>query len=143
MPSVRYDVGQQHAGVVSNVARDQHNAYIMQRQSFLAEVAATKTKASVLAWLGFTLFVAGAATWGAVIMRFMKTIPDAGPDTPPEDIQFLGPDVLGVPIGAIAFGAAGLGATLLIVGIVLHIVASSRRRRVERDMPLYLPPPHY
>jgi hypothetical protein len=139
-PSVRYHLGDQHAGVVSNVGHDQYNAYVMQRQSFLAEVAAAKTKASVLAWLGFALFVAGAATWGAVVVRFIKTIPETGTDTGTEDIHFLGPEVLGVPLGVIALGTAGLGATLLIIGIVRHITASSRRRRLEREMPLYFPP---
>ncbi len=139
-PPVRYDVREQRADSLINVGRDQYNAYTMQRQSFLADVAAAKTKASVLAWLGFVLFIAGAATYAAVIIRFVKNV---GPDTNPDDVQLLGPDVLGVPVGAIGFGVAGLGSILLIVGIVRHIIASSRRRRVEREMPLYLPPPRY
>jgi hypothetical protein len=131
------DIGRQNADVINN---KEWTTYLIQRQSFLAEVAATKTKARVLAWLGFVLFVAGSATWGAVIIRFVKTVSNAGPELSPTDVRLLGPEVHGVPIGAIALGVAGLGVTLLIVGIVLHIVASSRRRRFERDMPLPFPP---
>jgi DNA transposition AAA+ family ATPase len=51
-PNVRYDIGQQHAAAISNVARDQYNVSIRQeRESFLRDIAATKTKARILAWL--------------------------------------------------------------------------------------------
>jgi hypothetical protein len=137
---VRYDMDRLDADTINMAGRDNnYYAYLVERQSFLAEVAATKTKARVLAWLGFVLFVAGSATYGAMIIRFMKTVPNTGSEYNPSDLQLLGPDVAGVPIGAIGIGAAGLGVTLLIVGIVLHIAASSKRRHVERDMPLYPP----
>jgi hypothetical protein len=138
--SVGYDIGRQDA---SRIYNSEWTNYIIERQSFLAEVAATKTKARILAWLGFVLFVAGSATYGAMIIRFVKTVSNAGPELSPTDAQLLGPDVAGVPIGAIGIGVAGLGVTLLIVGIVLHIVASSRRRRFERDTPLPFPPLQY
>ena len=131
--AVRYDIGQQHAGVISNVGRDQYNAYVQQRESFLREVAATKSKARVLAWLGFLLVVLGFTMYGASILRFIGQVQVADENTHPQDIQLLG------PTGILGLGLGLLGSVLLIVGIVLHIVASARRRRVDRDMPPTFP----
>jgi len=36
-------------------------------------------------------------------------------------------------------GLAALGQLLILIGIVLHIVATARRRRMDRELPL--PPP--
>jgi hypothetical protein len=41
---VRYEIDQQHGGVISNVGRDQYNAYVGQRASFMRDVAATKSR---------------------------------------------------------------------------------------------------
>lgn len=142
----RYDVRDQHGGIINN-AEEQHyyyNQYVQQvqqaRESFLREVAATRTKARVLVWLGLLLFVAGGAVYSAVILRFIQRIPTFGPDTTPEDVEFLGPEVQGIPVGIIAFAAAGIGSVLILVGIVLHVVASARRRRVAQSMPVPPPP---
>ena len=47
--SSRYHIDQQHGEIISNVGRDQYNSYaqhvIQQRENFLREIAATKTKA--------------------------------------------------------------------------------------------------
>jgi hypothetical protein len=139
-PQVRYDIGQQHGGVISNIGGNQYNAYVQQRESFLREIAGTKTKARVLAWLGFTFLVSGVIVYGATILRFIKQI---GPDADPQDAQLLGPEVAGIPIGVIGLAAALIGMVLLIVGVVLHISASAKRRRADRDMPMPYPPPRY
>jgi hypothetical protein len=132
---VRYDIGQQQAGVISNVGRDQYNAYVQQRESFLREVAATRSKARVLAWLGFLLLVLGFIVYGATILRFIQRVPSFDENSGPQDVQLLGPAVFGVPVGVIGLGLFLLGSVLLVVGIVLHIVAAARRRRVDREMP--------
>jgi hypothetical protein len=142
-PQVHYDVGQQHGGVISNVGGNQYNAYVhqvQQRESFLREIAGTKTKARILAWLGFIFLVLGMIVYGATILRFIKRI---GPNTDPNDVQLLGPDVAGVPVGVYGLAAVALGSVLLIVGIVLHVSASAKRRRVDREVPLPYPPPPY
>jgi pSer/pThr/pTyr-binding forkhead associated (FHA) protein len=132
---VHYEVGQQDAGVINNVGRDQFNAYTQQRESFLREVAATKSRARILAWLGFLLLVIGFAVYGGVIVRFIERIPSYGSQTQPEDIQPLGPDVAGIPIGVLGLALFLLGSILLTTGIILHVVAAARRRRVNRDLP--------
>ena len=75
---MRYDIGQQEAQVISNVGRDQYNAHvqqvIQQRDSFMREIAGTKTKARWLVWLGLLLFVVGFAMFAAADLNFLKQI---------------------------------------------------------------------
>jgi hypothetical protein len=144
---VRYDIGQQHGQVISNVGRDQYNAHvqqvIQQRDSFLREVAATRTKARWLVWLGLLLFVAGFALFAAADLNFLKQIASDfqsnGTSPPPTDP--FGRPIFGVPSGLLGWAIGAIGALMLVIGIVLHIVATSRRRRVERNYPLPVPWP--
>jgi pSer/pThr/pTyr-binding forkhead associated (FHA) protein len=146
---VRYDIGQQDGQVISNVGRDQYNAHvqqvIQQRDSFLREVAATKTKARWLVWLGLLLFVAGFALFAAADLNFLKQIANdiQSNGTPPPPANPLGRPIFGVPSGLLGWAMAAIGALMLVIGIVLHIVATSRRRRVEREYPLPAPWPPY
>ncbi|MFD0526002.1 hypothetical protein ACFQ1I_46215 [Kitasatospora arboriphila] len=69
-----------------------------------------------------------------MIIRFVVRTNDAissgssSFDTAPD---LLGPKVAGVPVGAIGFAMASVGTILTVIGIVLHVVATSRRRRFE------------
>jgi FHA domain-containing protein len=141
----RYSIGQQDAQVISNVGRDQYNAHvqqvIQQRDSFLRDIAATKTKARWLVWIGLLLFLAGFALFGAADLNFIRQISNdiqSGSTGPPSSP--FGRDIGGVPSGLLGAGLAAIGMMLLVIGILLHIVATSRRRRVERELPLPPPP---
>ncbi len=144
---VRYDIGQQEAQVISNVGRDQYNAHvqqvIQQRDSFMREIASTKTKARWLVWLGLLLFVAGFALFAAADLNFLKQISSdiQSNSTPPPPTDPFGRPIFGIPSGLFGWALAAVGSLMLIIGIVLHIVATSRRRRVERDYPLPMPWP--
>ncbi len=144
---VRYDIGQQHGQVISNVGRDQYNAQVQQviqrRESFLREIAGTKTKARWLVWLGLLLFVAGFAMFAAADLNFIKQIAsDIGSNSaPPPPSDPFGKPIFGIPSGLLGWAIAAVGSLMLVIGIVLHIVATSRRRRVERDYPLPMPWP--
>jgi FHA domain len=138
-------IHEQRAGVINNVDRDQYISHVQyvnqQRENFLREVAATKTKARWLAWTGFLMFVAGFGIFAAADLSFIKGISDAiqnGGGPPPTASPF-GREIGGVPFGLAGWALAALGTIVLIVGIVLHIVATSRRRRAYRDFPV--PPP--
>ena len=143
---VRYDIGQQHGQVISNVGRDQYNAQVQQviqrRESFLREIAGTKTKARWLVWLGLLLFVAGFAMFAAADLNFLKQIASdiQSNGTPPPSDPF-GRPIFGIPSGLLGWAIGAVGALMLVIGIVLHIVATSRRRRVEREYPLPMPWP--
>lgn len=138
---VRYDIDRQQAETVNNVARDQYNAYVQhvveQRDSFLREIAAARTRARWLIWTGLLLFVGGFATFAAGILRFIGDVSSglaSGDVSAPESV--LGPEVAGIPAGALGWAAAALGALLILVGSVLHVVTTSRRKRLERELPV-------
>lgn len=136
-PEGSFSMDQQQAGQINNVGRDQYlQAIYAQRESFLRDVAASRTRAKRLIWLGFLLFVGGFGLFAWTIMRAASTVNDADPTEPPED--FFGPEVGGVPTGFIGWAAAGLGTLLMIVGIVLHVVATSRQRRAV-NQPIVMP----
>ena len=114
----KYEVGRQELDhVVSNVGRDQYNSHvqylIQHRENLFREVAATKTRARTLAFLGFLLQVLGFAVYGAAISGF---------------------ELIGLAAGL-------LGSVLLVAGIVLYAAAAAKRRRADRETPLPLPPP--
>ena len=143
---VRYEIGQQEADEISNVGRDQYHAnvqqVIQQRDSFMREIAGTRTKARWLVWLGLLLFVAGFAMFAAADLNFLKQVASdvqSNSTAPPSDP--FGHPIFGIPSGLLGWAIAAIGALMLVIGIVLHIVATSRRKRVERDYPLPMPWP--
>jgi hypothetical protein len=143
---VRYDIGQQKADVISNVGRDQYNAHvqqvIQQRESFMREIAATRTKARWLVWLGLLLFVVGFAMFAAADLNMLKQISnDFGSNNTAPPTDPFGHPIFGIPSGLLGWAIGAVGALMLIIGIVLHIVATSRRKRVERDYRLPMPWP--
>lgn len=139
--NVEYRVQSQSAGQLNNVAHDQYNAYIQQvreeRDSFARDIAATKTKASRLIWIGFAMFAVGAGTYAWAIMRFAGQVDGFSLDQPEafDPPKLFGPQVAGIPVGLIGFALAGIGSLLLVVGVVLHVVAAARRRRLETQSP--------
>lgn len=140
LSAAHYDVRDQHGHVINNVGRDQYNAYIRQRDSFLRDIAATKTKARWLVWLGLLMYVAGFALFAAGVLGFISQGVDAiesGNLGAPADP--FGQSVAGIPSGLLGWALAAAGTVLLVIGIILHVVATSRRRRVEREWPLQPP----
>ncbi len=139
--SVDFHVARQRGEVINNVGRDQfvdqRTQHIRhERESFLREIAATRSKARFMIWVGALLSVVGAGAWIAVIVSFIDGVPQPGTRADRKEPKLLGEDVFGVPAGALALAAAFVGAVLLVVGVVLHIVAAARRRRVDRELPL-------
>jgi hypothetical protein len=139
---VHYNIDQVRGKEIDLIGGDKHNYYrvTQQRQAFLREIASTRTKARWLAWTGFLLFIAGFGLFVAPLLSFINQVAqrlESGDVRPPDDI--LGPDIGGIPSALLGYALAALGLLLLIVGIVLHIVATSRRKWVDRELPV--PPP--
>lgn len=112
-----------------------------QRENFLREVAGTRTKARWLAWTGFLLLVVGFGIFAAADLSFIKSISDSiqnGDSAPPTTSPF-GREVGGVPIGIVGWALGAVGMLMLIVGIVLHVITTSRRKQAYREFPV-LPP---
>jgi hypothetical protein len=111
--------------------------YVQQRENVLREVAGTKTKARWLVWTGFLAFVVGFGLFAFADLSFIKQVSSAiqNGGQAPQTASPFGREVGGVPIGLAGWALAAVGMLLLIIGIVLHIVATSRRKRVNRDFP--------
>jgi pSer/pThr/pTyr-binding forkhead associated (FHA) protein len=103
------------AAIVSGAERERHNhvQHVMQqREKFLRGIAATKTRARWLVRTGLLSFVTGSAIFAAAL-RFLKPV-----------------------VGLVGWAIGALGLALIIAGIVLHIKAGARRRRVNRNYPV-------
>ena len=131
--------------VINNAEHLEYRSHVQyvnqQRENFLREVAATKTKARWLAWTGFLMFVVGFGIFAAADLSFINGISDSiqnGGQQPPTTSPF-GREIGGIPFGLAGWALAAVGMILLVVGIVLHVVAASRRKQAYRDFPV--PPP--
>lgn len=135
---VNYDIGYQRDGVFHNVGRDQYQYIMQQRESFLRHVAATKTKARWLIWLGFAFTAVGFAMFASGVLGFLSSISDAvqSGTEPSQTVTPFGGDVGGFPSGLVGWVLAAVGSFMIIIGIVLHVVAASRRKRVDREYPV-------
>ena len=83
----------------------------------------------------------GFGIFAAADLSFIKSISDSiqNGDSAPPTTSPLGREVGGVPIGLAGWALAAVGMLMLIVGIVLHVVANSRRKQAYREFPA-LPP---
>ena len=132
--AARYDINEQRADMINNVGRDQF--LFQQRENFLREIAATKTRARYLIVAGFLLFVVGFAMFASGILSFVSQGPSINGLDPSADFPTpFGDRVFGVPLGVLGWSMSAVGAVLAIVGIILHVVATSRRKRVDREFP--------
>lgn len=143
---VQYAIDQQHAQMINNVGRDQYNALvqqvIQQRNSFMREIASTKTKARWLVWLGLLLVVAGFALFAAADLNLLKQISsDFGSNNTAPPTDPFGRPIFGLPSGLLGWALGAVGSLMLIIGIVLHVVATSRRKQVELRYPMPMPWP--
>ncbi len=121
------------SGEIYQAGGDQYVQHLyQQRESFFAQIVATKTKARWLTWLGAIVSIAGIA----VCLFAFSTFPDAISHSstfgefPPAFRTFFAGLIIGV-----------VGQILLIIGIVLHVVATGRRRRLSNDPAYRLLPP--
>jgi FHA domain len=140
VPAVRYDVGDQRGHTINNIGRDQYTAYIHRRESFLREVAATRTKARWLLWIGFVVFVIGFGVQLAGSMDYLaeiKRLMEQGFGQSSGDGQPAFPSMNGFQAAFVGAAVSSVGVVLFVVGLVLHIVAASRRKRVERELPVH------
>lgn len=133
-PAASFDVGRQNAQQVNNVGRDQHNYHLQQRESFLREVAASRTKARFVFWLGLAMVIGGAFGYAVFFVSGVGAMSASfQSDVVPDGVPFLGPDTGLGPAGLICFMIAFVGQFVLIVGLIMWIIAAARTRRVDTD----------
>ena len=142
-PEARFSVGDQWAkGTINNVEGMQNNYVqhvLQQRESFLREVAATRTKARWFIWLGLILFVVGLASG---LYAFLSAFGSIRFGSASAYINPFGPHFL--PLFGFGMVANVAGEILIVVGIVLHVIATARRRRLNERLPVPVsrPPMH-
>jgi Inner membrane component of T3SS, cytoplasmic domain len=131
-PAARFDIGPQTGGAINNVGGNQYNHILQQRESFLREVAAAKTRARRLVQVGLVLFLAGFTLATVGIVRYGGSVADFVGQMGPE------PPTGGLDVDFAAFGLALVGGAIaniavvvMVVGLVMHIVAAARRRRIN------------
>ena len=126
---VQFDVGNQDAGAINNVGRDQY--LVEQRDSFARDIASTKSKARFAIWVGAVLAVVGFAVVGVGAYRYFNdfTSLDQGTGDDQFNSVFRSYAHFFFAGGAIAF----VGMILIIVGIVMHVVAASRRKQLHAN----------
>jgi hypothetical protein len=131
---MEFDVNHQAAEMINNVGRDQ---YIQQRDSLLREVAVTRTRGRWLITFGVVVFLAGFTVFAAGVLGFLSEVASAvsSGDTSPPSMSPFGQPVFGIPSGLIGWACGVLGSVLVVLGIVFHVVATARRRRVDQKMP--------
>jgi len=114
------------AAIVSEAERERHNhvQHVMrQREKFLRGIAATRRRARWLVWTGLLSFVTGCAIFAAMLGIFghvSGAVTTGGATV----------------VGLLGWAVGALGLALIIAGIVLHIKAGARRRRVVRNYPV-------
>lgn len=136
----RYDIESQHGGNISNVAGNQYVQHVRrERESFLREIAATKTKARWLIWAGAFVAIVGLILFGGSIIQFLDYIFGTARNRTPTDPITPIPDYIMSPIAFVGFAMWAVGIILMIIGIILHVVATSRRKRVDRELPMPRP----
>ncbi len=134
----RFDVGRQSGQSISNVGRDQYISHVIaSRESFARQVAATKTKARYLVWIGLLVFIAGFAVTLVGAHQYIDnfTTLNAGTSEATMNGYFRAYASYALGGGALCL----VGSVLLVIGIVLHVVAASRRKQLlaSNQQPVY------
>lgn len=132
---VNYNIDRQRAHQINNVGGDQHNSYIQQRESFLREAAASRTKARFVFWIGLLMSVGGILGYAYFLVKAMGEMNTSfQTGTEPTDFPIFGPDTsLGIPAGLICFMVGMVGSIVFFIGLILWIVAAARARKVDSD----------
>jgi hypothetical protein len=136
--AVNFNVEHQRAEMLNNVGRDQYlQQVIHQRDGFMREIAATKTRATRLIWMGVLLILVGGGLFASMVIGFMSKV--YGGISDPESVlngdSLSGPTLGGIPVGLLGWALAAIGSVLVVIGIVLHVVATARRRRAFPNQP--------
>lgn len=142
-------IGTQRGGTINNVDGNQY--LIAQKENFLREVAATRTKARYLVGLGFALFVVGLGMFATSVLTFLSKTSSALDDfwktfneswttgQPPAEFPLAEATGFNMPLFIGGWSLAAIGSLMIFVGIVLHVVTTSRRRRTELEIAALAP----
>jgi uncharacterized membrane protein len=125
----QYDIDHQQAAAINNVARDQY--LIEQRDSFARDIASTKSRARFAIWTGAVLAVVGFVVIGVGAYRYFNGFTSLNGTSAEDQANsvFRSYTHFFFAGGATFF----VGMVLLITGIVMHVVAASRRKQLNAN----------
>ncbi|MGV9744565.1 hypothetical protein ACWDTG_06585 [Rhodococcus zopfii] len=127
-------MGSRHAGHINNVGHNQYNSFVQQCESFLREVAASRTRARYVFWIGLAMVLVGALGYANFLVESLGSLSTAiETGIEPESFPLFGPDTGFGPAGPIFFMIGFVGQFVLVIGLILWIVAAARVRRVDTD----------
>ena len=138
--SASFDVDQQRAGVISNVAGNQYNSYVQQvmvsREDAFRAIASMSRVARMLLIVGFSLAFAGVLGFiASILLEAVKGSPDmSSPEAFEASTQMT--EVFGVPLFALLFGVALVGMGLIFIGGIIQFAVLTRKKDVDRRYPL-------
>ncbi|MEV3860200.1 FHA domain-containing protein [Streptomyces sp. NPDC050095] len=148
LPSVNFAARDQSArDQLNNIGGNQYNQYVQQirheRDGLLRDVLSTRTRARWLLLLSLLLHLAGVA----MAIPFARNVTELLkaqhlPVTYQEVVnKLMVPEWQGLPVIVIGGFVIVAAHSLTIAGIVLHLIAASRRRRLESTIGGLCPPP--
>ncbi|MFH5822970.1 FHA domain-containing protein [Georgenia sp. AZ-5] len=111
---------------------------VRHREGLLAAAAVTRRHGRRLVWVGALVFTLGCAVFLVGVLAYTG-VAGVVVDRLGRPPDMLGWNLVGVPSGHVGWAFCVVGLGLVAVGVVLHLVARSRTRRVEREIPA--PPP--
>lgn len=74
--------------------------------------------------------------FASMVLGFLSKVSDGISEPMPAPLTDpFGPTLFGIPIGLLGWAVFAIGMAMVIIGTVLHIVATARRRRVHANFP--------
>lgn len=143
--TVHFSVGQQQAGVISNVGRDQYHQYfqqiVVERENAFHQIDSMNRVARILYLIGFALAGTGVIGFiGTVVLEMAKGT-NADVSDPVSFQRAMEPiEVFGLPMFAVAMGIALVGFAFVLVATIVNGAVSRKRREVDERYPLPHPP---
>jgi hypothetical protein len=108
------------------------------RERLLARVALWRRRSRRLFWVGAVLFAVGCAFFTLGVLAFLGWTGGLL-DRVPRPPDIFGWDVAGVALtGHLAWAVGLLGLLAMLLGLVIHVLARGRARRIDKTIP---PPP--
>jgi hypothetical protein len=137
-PTPVFDIAEQRAGVVNNVARDQYfQQIVVAREDAFRQLDSMSRAVRVLYFLGFGLAGCGALAFiGSVAAPVVRSSTVDIRDHEAFDQTMQPPTVAGVPLSAIGMGAALVGFALCLVAVLINGTVTRQRRDIDARFPL-------
>jgi hypothetical protein len=118
-PARRFDLHDQNAAVISNVAGNQYNEHALRIEPMRRRARTVMRTGFTLVFAGLAAYIVGGAVFASAILNFLKSVGQSQTPTPH------------VPVAGWAIAA--IGSASIVVGIFVIIASLFMRRGVRRQ----------